>query len=579
MKVSDYIADWIAGVSPRVYSVCGAGAMHLNDSICHHPGIEVMAMHHEQAAAFAAEADARVSGKPGIVLVTAGPGGTNAITGIASAYVDSIPMIVIAGQVTSSTLKTHERQLGMNELDGTGMVQSITKYATTIKNARDVQRALQWAEYQVTCGRPGPVWIEVPLDIQNAEIDLSSSLAFVKPSEEPEEDEVNTCVEWLREAKRPLLIIGNGARGANLRSFGERFGIPVVFSWNGADIGGNDDLGLYIGRMGIFGDRASNYAVQHADLILAIGTRLSVAQIGHHHALFAPNARKIVVDIDAAELEKPTIKADLAICADAKAFVDAVVANNSCVLNLETLHQQSAMRGEWMRKLRKIKFADKPSYKNEAPGVDAYYFIEQMQKHLADDAVVVTDVGIAFICTMQALKLNGKQRLFHSSGVSAMGYGFPASIGAYRAGKRETICLTGDGGMMLNLQELQTIAHHKLPIKIFVFANNGYQTIRMMQDTHFKRHSISSPETGLSCPDFAEVAKAFGIPTWSMFDDAECEQWMHYVLTRQHPMLCIVHIASDQKIVPRVQSRLENGKFIPCALDQMWPPLNEPAAA
>ena len=567
MKVSDYIAQWLATVSPRVYAVCGAGAMHLNDSICHHPDLQVIAMHHEQAAAFAAEADARVSGKPGVVLVTAGPGGTNAITGIASAYVDSIPMIVIAGQVTTSTLKTeNERQIGLNELDGTNIVKEITKYSATVMSPSMVMTHLGFALDAAVNGRPGPVWLEFPLDVQNAEM-VPQAFEVRRTRTSPIDGAlIDHCVTLLEQSERPVLVVGNGAHGANIFKM-LRHAMPIVSSWNGSDIVAND-CPWYIGRMGIFGDRASNYAVQHADLIIALGTRFSIAQIGHHQRLFAPDAKKIIVDLDRSELNKSTVNADVAICGDAGQFCLAM-----------ELKLRKLSSSVWLRTIQRLRDSYPtmlPEYRTETQGVNAYHFVEQLNRRMADDAIVVTDVGIAYICTMQTLKLNGRQRLFHSGGVSAMGYGLPASIGAYRAGgSRQTICLAGDGGMMLNLQELQTIAHHNLPIKVFVFANNGYATIRMAQENHFGRHSISSPETGLSCPDFAEIGKAFGIPVWSMFDNAEVEQWMEHVLSRQHPMLCVVHISPNQKIAPRVQSKIKDGKFVPVALDDMWPPLEE----
>ena len=570
MRVSDYIASWIATVNPRVYAVCGAGAMHLNDAICNHPGVEVMAMHHEQACTFAAEADARVSGRPGIVMVTAGPGGTNAVTGIACAFVDSIPMIVIAGQVTAGTMKPpHMRQLGLNELDGTKIVSSITKRAWTVTDPMAVPSTLAEALHEATDGKPGPVWIEVPLDVQCAEIPDQPVIAMSPQPDlrcsRAESEAVSYCTEMLRAAKRPVLIIGNGVREA--RGCLTCFGMPIISSWGGADIVDNAHP-LYIGRMGLFGDRASNYAVQHADLILAVGTRLSVAQIGHHPQLFAPEATKIVVDVDAQELTKPTT--DVGICSDAALFCEALLPSMTGVC-----------WPEWHERLRRMKIERPtmlPEYREETSGVNAYYFVEEINKRLADDAVVVTDVGVAFIATHQTLRLNGRQRLIHSGGVSPMGWGLSAAIGACRAsGGRQTVCLAGDGGMMVNIQELQTVAHHLLPLITFVFVNNGYFTIQAMQKNHFNRLAISSPESGLSCPEFREVGHAFGLPTFEMFTNDDVKDWMDFVMSRKHPVVCVVKITENQVLLPRVQSRLENGKFVPTALDEMFPPWREPA--
>jgi acetolactate synthase-1/2/3 large subunit len=562
VKVSEYVADWIASINPRVYAVCGAGAMHLNDAICHHPDIEVIAVHHEQAAAFAAEADARVSGKPGIVLVTAGPGGTNAITGVASAHVDSIPMIVIAGQVGTSTLKPYGmRQLGMNELNGKKIVEDVTKLSVVVPNPEAITEILAHAGGFAVHGRPGPVWIEIPLDVQNAEIHpkkLAEEEYAIAPVEP---DLVVKCKKLIKEAKQPLLIIGNGARQVDLPALLAKIAMPVVSSWNGSDLIPTKDP-LYVGRMGLFGDRASNYAVQHADLILAVGTRLSVAQIGHHPQLFAPAAKKVFVDIDYAELHK--LKCDIAICADAKEFATALRAQS----------EEQCVWPDWQQELHKLKQnypTMRPEYRECAVGVNAYHFIEQLPQHLEDDAVVVTDVGVAFIATMQTLQLRAKQRLFHSSGVSAMGYGLPAAIGAYKAAKRQTVCLVGDGGLMVNLHELQTVAYNKLPITIFVYANNGYMTIQKMQENHFGRHSISSPETGLGCPDFSELARALGIPCVDFFTNADITGRLGHLMKRDYPVLGILHISPDQALLPRVQSRLQDGKFLPTSLDQMFP--------
>lgn len=581
MKVSDAVADWIAGINPQVYAVCGAGAMHLNDSICNHPKIKVLAMHHEQAATFAAEAHARVTGKPGIVHVTAGPGGTNTITGIASAWVDSIPMIVIAGQVQSTTMKTPPlRQRGMNELGLVEMVKSITKYAVTVRDPESIGDHLYTALHLATHGRPGPVWIEIPLDVQGAQVSAKGARGSVKLVWEPErefmslEKQTDECVAMLKASSRPLCIIGNGVRlsgaCAEMIDLLNDWPMPVVSSWNASDIVRTDHR-CYIGRPGLFGDRAGNFAVQNADLILAIGTRLSIPQTGHMAKLFAPNAKKIVVDIDGEEARKEAISPDLSIAADARTFLNRLM--------LSTESPPYAAWSRWRSRCQewKVRYpVMRPEYRGQEKGVNSYFFVEELSKHLADDAVVVTDVGAGFISTMQSLPLNGKQRLFHSAGVSSMGYGLPAAIGACVAsGGRQTICLTGDGGLMFNLQELQTIVQHSLPIVIFVMVNNGYMTMQATQANHFGREAISSPTSGVSCPDFCDVAKAFGIPTWSIFDHAELVDWMDHVTKQRHPMLVQIHMLRNQPLVPRVQSRVEkDGKFIPTKIEDMFPYLS-----
>lgn len=583
MKLSDYVADFLADLSPRIYGVVGAGAMHLNDSICNHPRLNFIATHHEQAAAMAAEADARVSGKIGLVHVTAGPGGTNAITGIAGAWVDSIPMLVIAGQVTTNTLKGDSglRQLGTNELGLVEMVRSITKYAVTVTDPKTIRATLERAVHEATTGRPGPCFVEIPLDVQAAQIEPSELKSFAPlqfPVDRYRADKTAKVTDLLNAAKRPLIIVGNGVRLAGaqgeLRQFVCHTGIPVVTSWNASDLFPSDN-DLVIGRPGIMGDRTGNFAVQSTDVILAIGTRLSVPQIGHAGAQFAPQATLIHVDIDFSETQKTTRRADVPVTSDAKVFLRRMLSD----VFLKCRAADDPWRQQCLRWKQQY-LVMRPQYRDTKDGVNSYHFVEELGRHLDDDAIVVTDVGAAFISTMQSLQLRGTQRLFHSGGVSAMGYGIPAAIGACLARHgRQTVCLVGDGGAMLNLQELQTIAHHRLPIVIFVFVNGGYLTMQFTQATHFKREAASSPRSGLSCPDFVEVAKAFRIESWRITRAAQLEpSWsapsLDYLLSCGKPILCEIHMPKDQLLIPRVQSKVEDGKFVPVPIEDMWPYLD-----
>lgn len=587
MKVSELVADWIASVNPRVYALCGAGAMHLNDAICHHPKLQVIACHHEQAATFAAEADARVSGKPGIVHVTAGPGASNTITGLACAYVDSIPLICIAGQVTKDTMVVKgglihlvgggQRQIGMNELPMVDLAGPVTKLAVTVDSPKDILWQLGRALVMATSGRPGPVYVEIPLDVQSADVDPEQIDKFFKIAEDdgpcvPKIDVVQ-ALQAVHNASHPVLIVGNGVRLAGAvdecLSFATGLGIPVVSSWSASDIVPTDHP-CYVGRGGIFGCRPANLTIQNSDLILAIGTRLSIPQTGHARHLFANEARKIVVDIDGTEAEKLHRPGDMAIVTDAKTFLK---------LALPIVQELTwPSRSEWMSTVNGWKRSYptmKPEYRSEKDGVNAYHFVEELAKHLPDDAIVVTDVGAAFIATMQSMPVKKGQRLFHSGGVSPMGWGLPAAIGACVAGGgRKVVCLTGDGGVMLNLQELQTIAHHKLPISIFVFSNNGYMTIQHMQENHFKRESISSPQSGMSLPRFHGVAEAFGLDPWTIHSPSRMRQAIQDILDCSWPVLCNLQLPENQKLLPRVQTKVENGKFIPTPIDDMFPYLD-----
>jgi acetolactate synthase I/II/III large subunit len=575
MKVSEYVANFIAGISPRVYGVCGAGAMHLNDAIANHPGIKVISMQHEQAAAMAAEAEARVTGAPSVVSVTAGPGGTNAMTGVACAYVDSIPMLVIAGQVTSHTMKGNSgaRQVGMNELDMVGMMTPITKFAVTVLDPNNIRVILERAVHVATICRPGPVFVEIPLDVQAANIDPENLHGFgALDNSTHREDEYDTMVRQveneLSRAKRPVVIVGNGVRIAGavdeFRRIFDNLGIPVVSSWGAADVMPTDHP-FYIGRCGIFGDRASNFAVQGADLILAVGTRLSVAQIGHASDKFAPSAKKIIIDIDTSELhKKPTIKADVGICADVKRILSRMKAMpHNCSF--------------WMKHCQNMK----EKYRKmvipvPSRGISSYGFIETLSDQMEDNAVVVTDVGFCFIPTFQTLRLRSGQRLIHSGGVSPMGWGIPAAIGAACAGPLgPVVCLTGDGGAMMNLQELQTIAHHRLKIAIFVFENDGYATMKIAQNNHFNREVMAGPRSGLSLPDFTKVAKAFNITTMEFNSLNVLAHAMDTIfdIASQGPIVVVMHMDPAELISPRVQAAMEDGKFKPADISDMWPHL------
>lgn len=578
MKLSDYVADWVAGISPTVYGVTGAGAMHLHDSLYFHRQIKMVAMHHEQAAVYAAEAHARVTNRPAVVSVTVGPSALNCVTGVAAAWVDSIPMIVLAGQASTVSLASRNaprhRARGVNEAPARDVMLPITKYAVTVDTPASIGRVLRAAEGMATTGRPGPVFVEIPLDIQAAQVnpgqqdkDVGSQWRFVP--HDPARTE--QAMDMLAKAKRPVLIVGNGIRLAGaqdaLRKFLERAYIPVCTSWCGSDLLPTGHP-MVIGRPGLFGDRAGNFAVQNADLILAIGTRLSIPQIGHTPAMFAPVAKKIVVDVDTTELDSKQFGVDLPVLSDAKAFLDA--ANG--LLSADDALTWPA----WLGRCRRWRF-DYPvmqhEYREQPDGVNSYYVCEALTPHLTDDAIVVTDVGAGFISPMQMLPLRAQQRLFHSCGLSPMGWGLPAAIGACLAsgGKRQIICMTGDGGLMLNMQELQTIVHHQLPIAILVFANNGYMTIRATQRHHFGREAMAGPDSGLSVPDFEEIAKAFGIPAWSLYSNKDVADWMGFLSERKHPMIAQLYMRPDQPLGPRVQSRMEQGRFIPSRLEDMYP--------
>lgn len=580
MKLSDYIAEFMSSICPHVFGVCGGGAMYLNDSIAHHSSLKWVATHHEQAAAFAAEAYARVTNDIGVVHVTAGPGVTNAITGVACAYADSLPMLVVAGQVDSSTLKsTNIRQLGISEVDGVALMRPVTKYAVTVKHPETVVYYMQKAYYQATHGRKGPVFVEIPLDVQNAEIDPENLTHYVPISSKPPSPraiDIAKCIKMLQEAKRPVLLIGNGVRLsgaeeelATFVSHGPQ--IPILCSWSGADLISSDHP-RYVGRPGLIGDRAGNFAVQMADLIIAVGTRLSIPQVGHNWLDFGRNAKLIMVDVDEDETNKKTLKVDLPIVADAGYFLEQLAEQCGDMTSIPPWEDWVERCRSW----RKMFPAIDPAYKNITDGVHAYHFLERLAAHLDEDAIIVTDVGTSFVSTMQAMPMTGKQRMFHSPGIAPMGYGLPGAIGAaFAAPGRQIICLTGDGGTMFNLQELQTIVNYKLPIAIVVYDNFGYKTMQTTQGNHFRREAVSSSASGLSWPNFLTLASAFGIPQMPCYGNPAIDVGLNITLKRARagPALLNLALSRNQLIAPVVKTRVENGRFVPVQLEDMWPHL------
>ena len=576
MKVSDYVADFIASLGIRhVFSVSGGGSMHLVDSVGRHEKLKYVAMHHEQAAAMAAESYARLNGI-GCALVTTGPGGTNAITGVACAWVDSIPVLYISGQVTRDTLiaDTGVRQFGVQESNIVEMVKSITKYAVTVKDENEIRRVMEKAAFIARDGRPGPVWVDIPLDIQSRQI-KPRELRKYDPPQWPKEvltqypnpqlsEKAEECLLRLRYARRPVLIVGNGARGAEkeIRKLIGRLNIPVISSWTAFDMVG--DLPEHIGHCGIFGDRAGNFAVQNADLLLVIGCRLSVPMIGYNFKHFAREAKIIMVDADENEIGKPSLRVDLPIVADAKEFVAHLLARKP-QRGVQTWDSQCR---SWREKYPVVL----PEYATEKQ-VNSYYFIDELCKQLPEDAVVVTDMGTAFTGTFQAAKLKYGQRWTTASGHAPMGYGLPGAIGAHYATGKKVVCIVGDGALQFNIQELATIAHNKLPIVIFVLNNGGYLTIKHMQANHFGKMVGSDEGSGVWCPDAAKIGAANGIE-WAL-EISETEYvgtGIRAALEVPAPCVAEVKMSATQPLIPRLASKkLPDGSIKSTPLEDLYP--------
>jgi acetolactate synthase-1/2/3 large subunit len=581
VKLSDYIFSFIAGLGVKeVFAVCGGGAMHLVDSLGRNENLRYVATHHEQAACMAAEGYSRIAEKPGVALVTSGPGGTNTITGVCGAWIDSIPTIFISGQVVSDTLikDTGLRQFGIQEADIIKIVKPITKYAVTVTDPQTIKYHLEKALYLATTGRPGPVWLDIPLNVQSKLINPDALAAFSpdeikqKKRKNPLEVQVSKCLKLIQQAKRPVLISGYGIRLAKAeeeyRRLVEQLRIPIISSWTTSDLIPTDH-GLYIGRSGIFGDRAANFTVQNSDLVLIIGSRMSIPQVGYNYKTFAREAKKIMVDIDEAELRKPSIKPDLPINADAREFI----------IELSAQLEKKAIRlsiDNWIERCRQWK-AKYPvvlaEYKENKQGVNSFYFIDALSQRLNSDAVVVTDMGTSFTCTMQTFKTKAGQRLFTSSGHASMGFGLPGAIGAcFANAKKKTICISGEGGLQMNIQELQTMVHYKLPIILFVLNNGGYLTIKLMQQNHFGRYTGSEPSSGLSFPDIVKVGNAYGIKTERISNNDELHSKLDTVLAQSGPFICEIMMPENQPLIPRVGSlKKPDGTIVSRPLEDLYP--------
>jgi acetolactate synthase-1/2/3 large subunit len=580
MKLSDYVFSCIANLGVTdVFTVSGGAAMHLLDSLGSNESLNYISNHHEQAAAMAAEGYARASGKPGVTLVTSGPGGTNAITGVCGAWIDSIPTIFISGQVTSDTLinNTGLRQFGIQESDIVTMVKSITKYAVTVTNPDQIRYHMEKAINLATTGRPGPVWLDIPLDIQSKHIAPDELLGFnpdertISVDEGALQSNVNQCIQMLKESKRPVLISGHGIRlskgEAEFTRLIKILGVPVITSWTTSDLVPSSH-DLVVGRSGIFGDRAGNFAVQNSDLVLSIGSRLSVPQIGYNFPIFARAAKKIVVDIDADELKKPSITPDLPVLSDAREFMGELINQWGSEPPLQIDKWRERCRS-WRSKYP----VALPEYKEEKNAVNSFHFIDVLSENLDETAMVVTDMGTSFTCTMQTFKTKKGQRLFTSSGHASMGFGLPGAIGACVGNNRKkTICISGDGGLQMNIQELQTLAHFQLPVILFVLNNKGYLTIKATQQNHFGRFVGSEKSSGITCPDIIKVAEAHGLEADRIANTEELHSKIQLILSKPGPFVCEIIMPETQPLIPRLSSlKKPDGSIISKPLEDLYP--------
>lgn len=583
IKVAKYIAEFLVehGISD-CFMVTGGGAMHLDDALGHEEGLNCVFNHHEQACSIAAEAYTRMTGKLAAVCVTSGPGGTNAITGVMGGWLDSIPMFVLSGQVkrettTASCPELGLRQLGDQEFDIIGSVSNMTKYAVMVMDPRDIAYHLEKAYHLALDGRGGPVWLDIPLDVQGAQVETDELRHFVPEQECPwtvpavTEELADEILSKIKKAKAPLMLVGTGVRlaGASekLLDLIDMLKIPVVTAWNANDALAADNP-YFAGMPGTVGTRPGNFAVQKCDLLISLGCRLNIRMIGYNHFDFAKNAYKIIVDIDPRELIKPTVRPDMPVNADVSDLIDVLLSRP-----YESPAQHTSFV-KWCRKLYDKYPAACPEYRKDSAPINPYIFIDTLFDNLKNDDRIICGNGSACVITFQAGKIKQGQRMFTNSGCAAMGYGLPAALGvAVSDNSRRTVCIDGDGSVMMNLQELATIAYNKLNIKLVILNNNGYHSIRQTQTNLFKPPFIGiDGESGICFPSFEKLSDAFGLAYYRTDSEETASYVLDEFLNSDGPAILEAVVDPAQNFAPKSSSKvLPDGRIVSPSINDMAP--------
>ncbi len=579
MRVADYIWKTLADKGVRhVFLVTGGGAMHLNDALGLERRIKYVCNLHEQACAMAAEGYARASGTPGVINVTTGPGGTNALTGVMGAWLDSVPMVIVSGQIKRATMITacpnlKLRQLGDQEYNIVDAVKPMTKFAKTVMSVEEVPQVLEDAWRICQEGRPGPVWIDVPLDIQAAEM-VPRAKCEVRSAEGRETGDVGReavqIAEALKAAKRPAIIVGSGVHNAHCEELflkvAESLNIPVLTSISGIDLIPSDHP-LFFGRPGILGERPANLIMQNSDLFIVLGTRMGIRICGYAYETVARAAKKVMVDIDPNELEKPTFRPDVKICADAGDFLRALA------VELPSL----GPKAEWLDYCRRMKAKYPvilPEHRARTDYVSSYVLPEAIMRHAPDPLTVVTSNGIAYTSTFQAIPIRKGMRMFSNEACASMGYGLPAAIGAaFADAGRTVVCFEGDGSIQMNIQELQTLLNYKLPVKLFVYNNGGYLSIKTTQRAFFNgRFMGSEAGSGVILPSFEKIAAAYGLPYFRLKNNQVLDAKLPEIFATEGPALVEVMLDPFEKLGPKAASKkLPDGTMVSAPLEDMAP--------
>ena len=590
IKVSNYIAQFLVdnGID-TCFTLTGGGAMHLNDGLGHQPGLHCVYNHHEQACAIAAESYARINNKIAAVCVTTGPGGTNAITGVVGGWLDSIPMLILSGQVKYTTTAKYMRELtgyevramGDQEFEICKAVSCMTKYCEMVTEPNKIRYCLEKALKLAQQGRPGPCWLDIPLSVQGAYVDTDDLYPYDGEGDEilpekPEESVYKAICEGIAKAERPVFNAGAGIRYAKaypeFRKVIDKLNIPVVTGWNSIDLI-EDENGLYGGRAGIMGDRPGNFAIQNSDFLLSVGSRLSIRQVGYNFETWARAAYKVIVDVDEAELHKPTIKPDMPICADAKDFLAGLLEY------AEKHYEGKVFGGEaWIKQCRD--WREKypvvlPKHYENGEYANVYAFINQLSGKLNENQITVVGNGSACVVGSHAYQIKKGSRFIINSAIASMGYDLPAVIGAHMAdNSQDTILVTGDGSIQMNLQELQTIISRRMRIKIFMINNFGYHSIRQTQNNMFGKPLVGiGPEShDLSFPDMKKIAEAYGYPYFVINKNDEIDGVIDEVLALDGPVFCEIFVSPEQLFEPKSATmRLPDGSLFSPPLEDLGP--------
>ena len=577
MRVADYIADFIyKNGTDHVFMFSGGGIMHLVDGLACNKNLKKFCVHHEQTSSMAIESYSKITGKMGVGYFTTGPGVTNAITGLAGAWLDSVPCLFVSGQskVKESVYMAKTpglRQIGVQEINTLPIVQSLTKYSAFIDNPNDIKYHLQKAYYLAREGRPGPVWLDIPSNIQSAIINPKKLKEFKPPKKTSVSNfQIEKIVNLIKHSKRPVILAGYGVRisGAidGLLKFVEEYKIPVVTTYLGIDIINNNHP-CYTGRMGMKGTRPGNLAIQNSDLLIVIGSSLPIVETGFEYKKFAREAKIVVVDVDTSSHKKKTIKIDYLIKKDAKEFIK----KTSDALEKAKV----SFDGTWLKTCidwRKKYPVCLPEYKELKNKINLYYFIDKLSDKLKSDDVVVTDAGSVFYVGSQGIKIKKGVRYITSGGFATMGYSLPASIGiSIGLENKRVMCVTGDGSFQLNIQELQTLIHYKLPVKVFVINNDGYFSIRFTQGTYFKHFLGTDSGSGISFPNTEKIAKAYGIKFVRANNNKDLDKALNDTLKYNGPVICEIMCPREQKILSISSEKKPDGTMVSKPLEDMYP--------